>query len=163
MTTMLFAYVGFTVALLVMLALAVVLLASGLLRKPRKAGRAAAGGALLVGVVTCAAALWWEEQIDFNPLVRSPSQLTGTWQDGASRLDLHADGRYTCGGETCAQIGAEGRWLREGDFYIVFRPLRGHEVSWRMVVREQHLWLAAGELDERLELGFRQVGEWVER
>jgi len=32
-----------------------------------------------------------------------------------------------------------------------------------MVVREQHPWLAAGKLDERLELGFRQVWEWVER
>jgi len=77
---------------------------------------------LILGIVL---ALVLPEKVDVNPLIREASQLTGAWQDGASRLDLYADGRYTCSGEACAQIGAGGVWLREGDFYLVFRPLGG--------------------------------------
>jgi hypothetical protein len=163
-----FGYLLFALVLVALMALAGTLLAAYFFTKPRKFGLAATGGALLALVVAIAAANLNQEEIDFNPLVRERLELAGAWRNDASRLDLLSDGRYKCDGDACANLGSNGSWQREGDFFLVLRPVTGPNARWRLAVRGEHLWLAAGNFQSDPDLWqpkftFEQSAPWPNR
>ncbi|HEY8101206.1 MAG TPA: hypothetical protein VIF82_10675 [Burkholderiaceae bacterium] len=124
--------------------LSVVLFFRGVLGKPRRTTLIVLSGVLMFFLVMVGVANLNEESIDWNPLVRNTSELTGTWQDGSSNLVLLSDGQYRCSGNACDGIDVKGNWQRSGDFYILFRPINASQVEWRLAMHAGRLSLASG-------------------
>lgn len=102
---------------------------------------ATVGVLLVIWLAFCA----WkrEDGTDWNPLVLDDSQLEGKWLADTAELQL-MKGRYLCSGAGCPECSTQGKWFREGDFYVRFETDSGKVQVLRLGIRESHLVVAAG-------------------
>lgn len=139
---------GYLIAGVAFLALVVVgggLVVAGLRAWPRRWGIAAAGATLLGSLALVAWANLDAEAVEWNPRIADPTTLVGAWRDDRAVLELYADGRYTCQGRACAEVGAAGIWSRTGDFYVSFTPVGRTTIEWRVTERDGRYQFVGGD------------------
>lgn len=84
-----------------------------------------------------------DDGIEWNPYVRSISELEGNWVADSLTLNIR-DGRYQCAGSGCNSFGSNGAWERHQDFWVKVTP-PGQKALWlRLGLREGKLILAIG-------------------
>jgi hypothetical protein len=88
-----------------------------------------------------------DDGTDWNPLVRSESELQGGWTSGATALRLEIDGKFSCAGPSCVNVASGGRWSRSGDFYIALSATTGGSAVWRIAKRDGQLQLLSGKVE----------------
>jgi len=95
------------------------------------------GTALLLGISSR------DDETDWNPFVRDMEEIEGEWITDSTVL-IAKGGRYECRGKNCGDLGSEGTWRREGDFYIEFTLSSQKPQLLRLGLRGRELVAAAG-------------------
>jgi hypothetical protein len=94
-------------------------------------------GALLFGAATR------DDGTNWNPLLRTFSEVEGDWIAESTVLKVR-NGMYECSGTGCGDLGVEGTWLREGDFYVKASPRSKAPRLLRLGLRGTELIVATG-------------------
>jgi hypothetical protein len=131
-------YLAFALFLLCAAGFGLVQVRRGLRAQLLNRTRALTGIGLLFIVGLLTVANWApNDSIEFNPIV-TVADLEGAWNDGRAVLDLNSNGTYSCSGSgSCTQLGATGRWIRDGDFLIRFTRASDGRVLIQRVVRTE--------------------------